>query len=95
MGIPIHVLKITDSTREDRNKKVIVATGRVHPGETNGSIVMSGLMKYLCSPEAAELRKHAVFILVPMMNPDGVVMGNYRTGASGKDLNRVYTRMNK
>lgn len=32
MGIPIHVLKITDPTRDDKNKKVIVATGRVHPG---------------------------------------------------------------
>lgn len=29
------------------------------------------------------------------MNPDGVIMGNYRTGAAGKDLNRVYTRLNK
>jgi murein tripeptide amidase MpaA len=52
-------------------------------------------MQYLCSPEAAALRKSTVFIIVPMMNPDGVIMGNYRTGAAGKDLNRVYTRLNK
>lgn len=24
------------------------------------------------------------------MNPDGVVLGNYRTGLSGKDFNREY-----
>ena len=25
-----------------------------------------------------------------MINPDGVVFGNYRTGLSGKDLNRKF-----
>jgi murein tripeptide amidase MpaA len=25
-----------------------------------------------------------------MMNPDGVVVGNYRTGLSGRDFNREY-----
>ena len=25
-----------------------------------------------------------------MLNPDGVVMGNYRTGFGGKDLNRRF-----
>ena len=25
-----------------------------------------------------------------MLNPDGVVLGNYRTGLSGRDLNREF-----
>lgn len=57
--------------------------------------MLSGLLKFLCSNEAAQLRRHTIFLVIPMMNPDGVVMGNYRTGAAGKDLNRVYTRLNK
>jgi len=36
------------------------------------------------------LRRHIVFKIVPMLNPDGVVIGNYRTGLSGKDFNREY-----
>lgn len=26
-----------------------------------------------------------------MVNPDGVIMGNYRTGFGGRDLNRRFT----
>jgi len=29
-----------------------------------------------------------------MLNPDGVIMGNYRTGVSGRDLNRQFLVMN-
>lgn len=30
-----------------------------------------------------------------MINPDGVILGNSRTGASGKDLNREFKTKNK
>lgn len=36
-----------------------------------------------------------IFVFVPMMNPDGVILGNSRTGASGKDLNRQFRSKNK
>ena len=29
------------------------------------------------------------------MNPDGVVVGNFRTGYAGKDLNRQFNKLNK
>mgnify|MGYP002079854251 FL=1 len=65
-------------------------TGRCHPGETNGSWMVEGLVDFLCgSTTIAEfMRKNAIFKIIPMLNPDGVVLGNYRTGLFGKDFNR-------
>lgn len=67
-------------------------TARVHPGETPASHVTHGLMAYLLSkdPDARLLRRHAVFVFVPMLNPDGVEAGNYRTDSNGSDLNRMW-----
>ena len=39
---------------------------------------------------ARELRNKYIFYIIPMLNPDGVVAGNYRTSLFGKDLNRTY-----
>lgn len=30
-----------------------------------------------------------------MLNPDGVILGNYRTGIAGKDLNREFRNPEK
>ena len=72
-----------------RHKKIIVLTARVHPGESNASYVMHGLLDFLTSddPEAVEMRSHFIFKIVPMLNPDGVQFGNYRCSLIGVDLN--------
>lgn len=31
-----------------------------------------------------------MFKIVPMLNPDGVIVGNYRCSLAGRDLNRNY-----
>ena len=41
------------------------------------------------------MRKHVVFKTVPMINPDGVIFGNFRTSLSGKDLNRQFKAKNQ
>lgn len=41
------------------------------------------------------LRDNFVFHVVPMLNPDGVIAGNFRTSFSGKDLNRQFNKLNK
>ncbi|XP_029655057.1 cytosolic carboxypeptidase-like protein 5 [Octopus sinensis] len=74
------------------NKKVILLSARVHPGETPGSLVLLGLVRFLLSNDknAARLRKEFVFKIVPMLNPDGILVGNYRMDCLGSNLNRVY-----
>lgn len=41
-------------------------------------------------PTAQYLREHFVFKLIPCLNPDGVVKGNYRSSLAGVDLNRQW-----
>eukprot|EP00002_Diphylleia_rotans_P039288 TRINITY_DN9084_c0_g1_i2.p1 TRINITY_DN9084_c0_g1~~TRINITY_DN9084_c0_g1_i2.p1 ORF type:complete len:864 (-),score=127.11 TRINITY_DN9084_c0_g1_i2:132-2723(-) len=94
------LLTITSmSAREDeiRRRKVIVVTGRVHPGESNSSYMMQGFISFLTSNHAIakELRETFVFKIVPMLNPDGVINGNHRCSLSGHDLNRQWTNPSK
>ena len=86
-----------DDKNMNHNKIGIVLMARVHPGETVGSFMMKGIIDFLCSSteEANLLRNNFVFKIVPMMNPDGVVCGNYRTSLAGCDLNRRWINPNE
>lgn len=59
-------------------------------GETPSSFVCQGIIDFLVSahPIARMLRDNIVFKIIPMLNPDGVVLGNYRSSLLGFDLNR-------
>lgn len=62
------------------DKYALVISARVHPGESNSSWMMLGLMQQLIGldSDAEELRRRFFICLVPMLNPDGVILGNYR-----------------
>jgi len=66
-------------------KKYCIISSRVHPGETPSSWMMQGFLKCLTgnSHQAEQLRKRIIFKIVPMINPDGVIIGNYRTSMAG------------
>ena len=83
-----------NSDISDRDKQCILLTGRIHPGESNGSYVLHGLIDFLVSahPAASYLMDHYIFEVIPMINIDGVVEGCYRTDQiSVTDLNRMWT----
>ena len=96
----LYMLIITnfeDSFDTLANKKAIIFTARVHPGESSSSFVIQGLIEFLLSnePKAISLRKNYIFKIVPMLNPDGVIRGNFRMNSVGKDLNRMWMEENE
>ena len=74
-------------------KKAVVLMARVHPGETCSSLILKGAIDFLTGSTrpAQLLRRHYLFRIVPMLNPDGVVYGNTRTSLLGADLNRRWS----
>ena len=59
-------------------------------GRNPSSYVMHGLIEFLISNNKAAvfLRKNLTIFVIPMLNPDGVFLGNYRCTSLGFDLNR-------
>jgi murein tripeptide amidase MpaA len=57
-----------------------------------------GVLDFLTNPydkEAKLLRENFVFKVIPMLNPDGVINGNYRCSLAGCDLNRRWKNPSK
>lgn len=95
-GLPVPIVTITASKNTGKRlskREAIVVSSRVHPGETNSSYVFAGVIELLSRPAdpiAQYLRENFVFKLMPCLNPDGVVRGNYRSSFAGVDLNRQW-----
>lgn len=89
------LLSISDfsaSSQELQARKAVVISSRVHPGETQASWMMRGVIDFLVgeSDIARVLRRLFLFQIIPMLNPDGVYYGNSRCGLSACDLNRQW-----
>ncbi len=94
-GLPVPKIKITANKASlpnqlpEHKRKTIFVTARVHPGETNASTVFEGFLNALIeNAETSPVLANFIVRLVPCMNPDGVVCGNYRSSLAGVDLNR-------
>ncbi|CAD2217849.1 zinc carboxypeptidase [Angomonas deanei] len=105
-GVPVPLLTITSyyntmkkvpyTVEEIRQRPVVLLDARVHPGESNSSWVMKGLLDFLLCPNekfkasVESLLSSVVIKAIPMINVDGVIMGNHRCSFYGVDLNRDY-----
>ena len=98
LGNVCELLTITDLSSTTAppiaTRPIVLLSSRVHPGETNASWALDGLLAFITSdqPLAVQLRQWVIFKIVPMLNIDGVIEGNYRTNLSGLDLNRYWAK---
>ncbi|KAM9245598.1 LOW QUALITY PROTEIN: cytosolic carboxypeptidase 3 [Leptosomus discolor] len=93
-GNTVYVLTITNSLKSGKGteRKAVMLTARVQLGETNRSWIMKGFLDYIPgdSGKAQLLRDNFVFKVIPMLNPDGVIVGNHHCSLTGQDLNQKY-----
>ena len=99
-GLNIHQLTLTKRKGAQgvpfHKRKVMYISSRLHSAETHGSVIMQHLIKELT--ERAEcydtILSNYIIKLVPMINPDGVTIGNSRSSLVGLDLNRRWAEPN-
>lgn len=86
-GLDVPALTITDPTIVKKKAQVIIH-GRTHPGEVASSYLVEGLLTFLLGPskEAKTIRRNLVVRVVPILNVDGVVIGNNRVNPEGINL---------
>ena len=84
-GLPIHAF---DSNAESR--EVLFLVGRQHPPEISGAFAFFAFTETVLgdSDLAQQFRARFRVIAIPLLNPDGVVGGNWRHNLGGVDLNR-------
>jgi hypothetical protein len=78
-------------------KPLVLIAARHHPGEPNASYAMEEFMRSLFShsKDSSRLLRRLSFLLLPMINVDGVICGYYRPSLTGYDMNRSWISPNR
>ncbi|MCY3884309.1 MAG: lyase family protein [Gammaproteobacteria bacterium] len=95
-SIARHPIEAIETSPESPN--VILLLGRAHPPEIPGALAMREFVRSLASirvesclqgltPECRFFSRHN-FLIVPLLNPDGVALGHWRHNLGSADLNR-------
>ena len=89
-GRPLQMLTIGDPASQN----VVLIISRQHPPEVTGTMALQAFVKRLCSdqPVARKFRQHFATVVVPLVNPDGVMQGHWRHNNNGVDLNRDWRK---
>lgn len=87
-GRDIELLRIASPGATPRETVVLV--GRQHPPEVTGGLAMTAFVDAVMGGSALAEAYRARFetLVVPLLNPDGVVRGHWRHSTGGVDLNR-------
>ena len=98
----LNIYQITLTKRKGPNclpfhrKKCMYITARLHSAETHGSLIMKHIIHELVtrSENFDSILSSYVIKLVPLINTDGVTIGNSRSSLVGLDLNRRWAEPN-
>jgi cytosolic carboxypeptidase protein 2/3 len=79
-GLDIPILKIRNLNEDQPERPIIVIIARQHTGETHSSFILHGLINHLVAQNilSHKMRDEFEFWILPVVNPDGVIIGNYR-----------------
>lgn len=96
-GRPLQLLTVSENHADVTSKQVVFIMGRIHASEAPSSFILQGLIDFLVSSHgvAQDLRRYLIFKLIPVMNPDGVFLGNTMGNLLGQDLNRCWDNPNQ
>ena len=85
-GRPLHLFEFGG----DAAAPLLVVIGRQHPPENTGSQALFGFVETLAgdTDSARAFRARVRTVVVPLVNPDGIVEGHWRTNLNRTDLNR-------
>src|SRR5699024_5519406 len=92
------ILKLTiGKAPSDQRQGVLVITSRQHPPEVTGEIASKEFIETLLEDDklAQEFRQQFEVWAYPIVNPDGVDLGQWRNNAGGNDLNRDWKNFNQ
>ena len=91
-GIPVSML---NANADDDD--VLLLIGRQHPPEVTGAIAFFAFFETLMAETelAARFRQNFNIIAIPLLNPDGVIGGNWRHNLSATDLNQDWGPFNQ
>ena len=75
----------------------VIIVSRQHPPEVTGTVGMMAFIEKLLddSDNSIAFRGAHAVLLVPMMNPDGIIEGHWRHNLAGVDLNRDWKDFNQ
>ena len=85
-GRPVEALTLGSTGAE----RLVVLLGRQHPPEVSGAVAMEAFVDRIVERLAEDpgLAERYRFLVIPLLNPDGVARGHWRANRGGQDLNR-------
>jgi hypothetical protein len=91
-GKDMLMVTVTDTTVPNTGKHRVWIHSRAHAGEATGTYCMLGFLEKVLenTTTGRQLRKNCIFNIVPLLNCDGVFLGQTRWDSQGIDPERLW-----